>query len=119
MRMVNSEDEKMCMQRRTISNREKLSIRKKREVKTKVEVVSMDLTDRENVWKLHEMYKNEPIEVLVNNAGFGVHGLVTETNLEKDCSGLTSNIAPPIIRTKPIIKFHIFFDIKIPPILIF
>ena len=25
----------------------------KREVKTKVEVVSMDLTDRENVWKLH------------------------------------------------------------------
>ena len=32
-----------------------------REVKTKVEVVSMDLTDRENVWKLHEMYKNEPI----------------------------------------------------------
>ena len=29
-----------------------------REVKTKVEIVSMDLTDRVNCWKLHEMYKN-------------------------------------------------------------
>ena len=55
-----------------------------REVKTKVEIVSMDLTDRVNCWKLHEMYKNQPIEVLVNNAGFGVHGPVTDTSLEKD-----------------------------------
>ena len=62
--------------------RNELALRElQREVKTKVEVISMDLTDRENVWKLHEMYKREPIEVLVNDAGFGVHGPVTETDL--------------------------------------
>ena len=38
--------------------RNELALRElQREVKTKVEVISMDLTDRENVWKLHEMYK--------------------------------------------------------------
>ena len=75
-----------------------------REVKTKVEVVSMDLTDRENVWKLHEMYKNEPIEVLVNNAGFGVHGLVTETNLEKDLELIDLNITALHMLTKLFLK---------------
>ena len=68
--------------------------------KTKVEVVSMDLTDRANAWKLHEMYKNEPIEILVNNAGFGVHGPVTETNLEKDLDLIDLNITALHILTK-------------------
>ena len=71
-----------------------------REIKTKVEVVAMDLTDRENAWKLHEMYKDEPIEVLVNNAGFGVQGLVTETNLEKDLELIDLNITALHILTK-------------------
>lgn len=71
-----------------------------REAKTKVEVVAMDLTDRENVWKLHEMYKNEPIEVLVNNAGFGVCGYVTETDLEKDLELIDLNISALHILTK-------------------
>lgn len=71
-----------------------------REAKTKVEVVAMDLTDRENVWKLHEMYKNEPIEVLVNNAGFGVCGYVTETDLEKDLELIDLNVSALHILTK-------------------
>lgn len=69
-------------------------------VKTKVEVVKMDLSDRVNCWKLHEMYKKEPIEVLVNNAGFGVHGFVTETSLEKDLDLIDVNITAVHILTK-------------------
>lgn len=69
-------------------------------VKTKVEVVKMDLSDRVNCWKLHEMYKKEPIEVLVNNAGFGVHGYVTETSLEKDLDLIDLNITAVHILTK-------------------
>ena len=75
-----------------------------KQVKTKVEIVSMDLTDRVNVWKLHEMYKNEPIEVLVNNAGFGVHGPVTETNLEKDLELIDLNITAVHMLTKLFLK---------------
>ena len=69
-------------------------------VKTKVEVVKMDLSDRVNCWKLHEMYKKETIEVLVNNAGFGVHGFVTETSLEKDLDLIDVNITAVHILTK-------------------
>lgn len=75
-----------------------------REVKTKVEIVSMDLSDRENVWKLHEMYKKEPIEVLVNNAGFGVCGEVTETELEKDLDLIDVNITALHMLTKLFLK---------------
>ena len=71
---------------------------------TKVEVISMDLSSRENVWKLHEMYKNEPIEVLVNNAGFGVHGLVTDTDLEKDLDLIDLNITAVHMLTKLFLK---------------
>lgn len=75
-----------------------------REVKTKVEVVCMDLTDRVNVWKLHEMYKNQPIEVLVNNAGFGVAGYVTETDLEKDLELIDLNVTALHMLTKLFLK---------------
>lgn len=75
-----------------------------REVKTKVEVVCMDLTDRVNVWKLHEMYKNQPIEVLVNNAGFGTFGYVTETDLEKDLDLIDLNITALHMLTKLFLK---------------
>ncbi len=71
-----------------------------REVRTTVEVVPMDLTDRANVWKLHEMYKNQPIEVLVNDAGFGVHGFVTDTDLEKDLELIDLNITALHMLTK-------------------
>ena len=69
-------------------------------VKTKVEIIGMDLTIRENVWKLHEMYKNDAIEVLVNNAGFGVFGNVTDTDLEKDLDLIDLNIVAVHMLTK-------------------
>lgn len=83
-----------------VARNERELVEIQREAKTKVEVVAMDLTDRENVWKLHEMYKNDPIEVLVNNAGFGVCGYVTETDLEKDLELIDLNITALHILTK-------------------
>ncbi len=72
-----------------------------RVVRTKVEVVGMDLTDRSNVWRLHEMYKNDTtIEVLVNNAGFGVFGSFVETDLEKDLELIDLNITAIHMLTK-------------------
>jgi hypothetical protein len=87
-----------------VARDEKALMEIQRVVKTKVEVVKMDLTDRENVWKLHEMYKNEPIEVLVNNAGFGVCGFVTDTDLEKDLELIDLNITALHMLTKLFLK---------------
>ena len=67
-----------------VSRDDRKLVEVKNEVKTKVEIEKMDLTNRENPWILHEKYKNEPIEILINCAGIGVFGQFTNTELEKD-----------------------------------
>lgn len=54
----------------------------KSQLKTNIEVVSMDISNVENCKKLHEKYKD--ISLLVNNAGFGDCGYFTKTSLEKE-----------------------------------
>lgn len=75
-----------------------------KEVKTRVEIEKMDLTDRANPWILHEKYKKEPIEILVNCAGVGVFGSVTNTELEKDLELIDLNITALTILTKLFLK---------------
>lgn len=56
------------------------------------EVFVADLS-KENACKdLYEAYKDADIDVLVNNAGFGVHGKFSETDLERDLSMLKTNV---------------------------
>ena len=58
----------------------------------------MDLSKRENVIQLHEKVKD--IDILINNAGFGVFGNFTETNLEKELDLIDTNITAVHILTK-------------------
>ena len=62
----------------------------KNELKTNIEVVSMDISDVENCKKLHEQYRD--IDILINNAGFGDCGYFTNTNLEKEINMINTNI---------------------------
>lgn len=64
------------------------------------EVYSCDLSDKENCIKLHENYKNDNIEILVNNAGFGVFGEFSETGLESELNMINVNITALHILTK-------------------
>ena len=70
----------------------------KAELKTKVEVVSMDISNSENCKKLHEDYQD--IDILVNNAGFGDCGYFTKTNLEKEIQMINTNIVAYHVLTK-------------------
>ena len=70
----------------------------KSELKTNVEVVSMDISNVENCKKLHEKYKN--ISILVNNAGFGDCGYFTKTSLEKELQMINTNIVAYHVLTK-------------------
>lgn len=70
----------------------------KSELKTNVEVVSMDISNVENCKKLHEKYKN--ISILVNNAGFGDCGYFTKTSLEKELKMINTNIVAYHVLTK-------------------
>ena len=54
-----------------VSRDDRKLIEVQNEVKTKVQIEKMDLTDRENPWILHEKYKNEPIECIINCRVYG------------------------------------------------
>ena len=70
----------------------------KTEIKTKVEIVSMDISKPENCQELHEQYKD--IDILVNNAGFGDCGYFDKTNLDKELKMINTNIVAYHVLTK-------------------
>ena len=74
----------------------------KKEQKTNVEVIAMDLSKSENCYKLYEQVKN--VDILINNAGFGEFGNFVNTNLEKEISIIETNITALHILTKLFLK---------------
>ena len=70
---------------------------------TKVEVVSMDLSVKENVYKLYEKYKGQ-IDLLINNAGFGACGLFIKTDLDNELNMIDLNVNAYHILTKLFLK---------------
>ena len=55
----------------------------KNEIKTNVQIVCMDLSVVDNCVKLYENFKDENIDVLINNAGVPYGGLFTMTSMTK------------------------------------
>ena len=49
---------------------------------TNVTIIPMDLCSTYNCMKLYDKTKNEDIEVVINNAGFGLFGEFTKTNID-------------------------------------
>lgn len=76
----------------------------KKELKTNVEIIPMDLIKKENVYKLYEQTKEKNIDILVNNAGFGLFGMTYETDLERELEMIDLNIVAPHILTKLFLK---------------
>ncbi len=75
-----------------------------KELKTNVKIIALDLANEENVYKLYEETKNEAIDVLINNAGFGLFGDFSKTNLDKELDMINVNIKAPHILTKLYLK---------------
>lgn len=71
----------------------------KDKIKTNVEVVSMDLSIEENMFKLYDMYKGQ-IDLLINNAGFGNHGFFNETDVHDDINMINLNVTAVHVLTK-------------------
>ena len=65
-----------------------------------VKTIVMDLTKKNNCIKLHDMLKDEHIDILINNAGFGDAGNFSETSLEKELDMIDLNIKAYHILTK-------------------
>ncbi len=76
----------------------------KENVKVNVEVIELDLLKEKNVFKLYEMCKDRNIDILINNAGFGLFGLFTETDLDRELEIIDLNIKAYHILTKLFLK---------------
>ena len=64
----------------------------KQELTVNVEVLTYDLTVKENVYELYEKVKNENIDILINNAGFGLFGEFSQTDLDRELKMIILNV---------------------------
>lgn len=55
-------------------------------------IISLDLSLKENCFLLYEQLKNEDIEILINNAGYGIFGEFQNTDLENELNMIDLNI---------------------------
>ena len=76
----------------------------KENVKVNVLVIELDLLKEKNVFKLYEMCKDENIDILINNAGFGLFGIFNETDLTRELEMIDLNIKAYHILTKLFLK---------------
>ncbi len=67
---------------------------------TNVTIISMDISSTYNCMKLYNKVKDENIEVLINNAGFGLYGEFATTNVDKELDMVDLNIKAPHLLTK-------------------
>lgn len=64
----------------------------KEELNTDVKIISLDLGSTFNCMKLYNRVKKENIDILINNAGFGLFGEFSDISLEKELDMVDLNI---------------------------
>ena len=73
-------------------------------LKNKSKIVVLDLSDMASLKNLYVYSKSEDIDILVNCAGFGVHGEFTATDLKKELNMIDVNIKAVHVLTKLFLK---------------
>lgn len=72
----------------------------KKDVNVNVKIITMDLITRDNIFKLYDMVKKDDIDILINNAGFGLFGTFDETDLDREMEMIDLNVTTYHILTK-------------------
>ena len=75
-----------------------------KELKTDVKIVVADLSQESKIKELYVLCKNDNIDLLVNNAGFGLFGEFDSTELSSELSMIDVNIKAVHILTKLFLK---------------
>ncbi len=82
----------------------------KSEVSVNTEIINMDLQVQDNLFKLYNLCKDKDIDILINNAGFGLFGLFQETDLFRELEMIDLNIKAYHILTKLFLRDFIKKD---------
>ena len=67
-------------------------------------MIVCDLSDKEACLALYQSLKEENIDILINNAGFGLYGAFDESDLEQELALIATNIQAVHILTKCFLK---------------
>lgn len=82
----------------------------KEELPGRVQIIRMDLADEASCRLLYERVKPEEIDILINNAGFGVCGSFAQSDLERELEMINVNIKAVHILTKLFLRDFIERD---------
>lgn len=83
-----------------VSRRENRLENLKKSLKGNTKIIPLDLSIKENVYKLYEKVKKDNIDILINNAGFGLFGEFSKTSLDTELKMIDLNIRTYHILTK-------------------
>jgi len=90
-----------------IARRESYLLELKSTLKTSCEIFVCDLTSKEECLKLCSVFEDEDIDIFVNNAGFGLCGDFSQTDLDTELDMIDLNVKAVHIFTKFFAKkFH-------------
>lgn len=81
----------------------------KKELKTNVKIIPLDLSNEDNLEILYNEVENDDIDILINNAGFGLFGEFSKTDIDTEFKMIDVNIKAVHYLTK---KFLIDFKNK-------
>ena len=76
----------------------------KEELNTNVEIIAMDISSTFNCMKLYNKVKKQDIDILINNAGFGIFGDFTSGKLDDDLDLIDLNVKSLHTLTKLFLK---------------
>ncbi len=70
----------------------------------KASIILCDLSNKEEVYRLYLKTQKEDIDILINNAGFGLFGYFSQTDLETEIKMINVNIIAVHMLTKLFLK---------------
>ena len=84
-------------------NKEKLE-KLTKDFKVNVQIINLNLTSSDDLKKLYLLTRNIDIDILINNAGFGLFGEFVDTNLSQELEMIDINIKAVHMLTKLYLK---------------
>ena len=69
-------------------------------LKVNSQIIIADLSDATRVKEVYVLTKNEDIDILINNAGFGAFGMFSETDLNNEMDMVNTNVIAVHLLTK-------------------
>lgn len=76
-----------------------------KKLKTNVEIITVDLSKQEDCYRLYDTVKQQDIDIVINNAGFGSFGNFWEIPIQTELNMIDLNIKAVHILTKLFVQY--------------